>query len=306
LPNLATMLITLERLSAGFRRRSLQIGDHHVVYSEGGKGEHGAPGTPGFGLLGSESVILVHGFGSSRDSWNRMAGRLTKRYRVIAPDLPGWGESARIDSESYDYPKQVARLREFITALGLGRVHLIGHSMGGFICSAYAAQYPDEVVTLGLIAPHGVTEPQPSDLALSVAAGDNWLVVSSMPEFERLLKNVFAKRPYLPKSVLKVVANRAIAGSAKSAKIFVEMQSNDPPLEARLSRIKAPALIIWGDQDRVLHVSCADVFRRGINNSEVLLLPGSGHMPLIENARQCSTAWLAFADKTRVAKVAAA
>lgn len=291
MPNLATMLIALERLSAGFRRRSIQIGDHHVVYSEGGKGE---------------PLVLVHGFGSPRDSWNRMAGRLTKQYRVIAPDLPGWGESTRTEAESYGYPKQVARLREFITALGLGRVHLIGHSMGGFISSAYAAQYPEDVISLGLIAPHGVTEPQSSELARSVAAGDNWLVASAMPEFERLLNNVFAKRPYLPKSVLRMVAGRAIAGSAKSARIFAEMQTNDPPLEARLPQIKAPALIIWGDQDRVLHVSCADVFRRGIHNSEVLLLPGSGHMPLIENARQCATAWLKFADKTRAAKMAAA
>jgi abhydrolase domain-containing protein 6 len=292
LPNLATMLITLERLSAGFHRRSLQIGDHNVVYSEGGKGEPGAPGKPGFGL--SEPVVLVHGFGSSRDSWNRMAGRLTKRYRVIAPDLPGWGESTRIDSESYAYPPQVKRLREFITALGLGRVHLIGHSMGGFICSAYAAQYPGQVITLGLIAPHGVTEPQASELARSVAAGDNWLVADSIPGFERLVNNVFAKRPFLPKSVLRMMAQGAIAGSAKSAKIFVEMQTNEPPLEARLPQIKAPALIIWGEQDRVLHVSCADVFRRGIKNSEVLLLPGSGHMPLVENARQCASAWLSF------------
>jgi abhydrolase domain-containing protein 6 len=291
MPNLATMLITLERLSAGFRRRSLQIGDHRVVYSEGGRGE---------------LVILVHGFGSSRDSWNRFAGRLTKRYRVIALDLPGWGETTRLEAESYGYPKQIERLREFITTLGLGRVHLVGHSMGGFICSAYAAQYPDEVISLGLIAPHGVTEPQPSDLARSVAAGNNWLVASSLPEFERLLNNVFAKRPYLPKSVLRQVANRAIAGSTKSAKIFAEMQINEPPLEARLAQVKAPALIIWGDQDRVLHVSCAEVFRQGINNSEVLLLPGSGHMPLIENARQCSTAWLAFVDKTRQTAGAAA
>ena len=306
MPNLATMLIALERLGAGFRRRSVQIGDHQVVYSEGGKGEHGVPGKPGFGLQGSEPIVLVHGFGSSRDSWNRMAGQMTKQYRVIAPDLPGWGESTRIESASYAYPKQVERLREFITTLGLGRVHLIGHSMGGFISSAYAAQYPDDVITLTLIAPHGVIEPQASELARSVAAGDNWLVASSMPEFERLLNNVFAKRPYLPKSVFRLVANRAIAGSAKSAKIFDEMQTNDPPLEARLPRIKAPALIIWGDQDRVLHVSCADVFHQGIKNSEVLLLPGSGHMPLIENARQCATAWLKFADKTRAAKVAAA
>lgn len=291
MPNLATMLITLERLSAGFRRRSVQIGDHHVVYSEGGKGE---------------PLVLVHGFGSSRDSWNRMAGRLTKQYRVIALDLPGWGESTRIETASYGYPKQVARLREFINALGLSRVHMVGHSMGGFIGSAYAAQYPEDVISLGLIAPHGVTEPEPSELARSVAAGDNWLVASSMPEFERLLNNVFAKRPYLPKSVLRMVAARAIAGSAKSARIFGEMQTNEPPLEARLPQIKASTLIIWGDQDRVLHVSCADVFSRGIHNSEVLLLSGSGHMPLIENARQCATAWLKFADKARTAMVTAA
>jgi abhydrolase domain-containing protein 6 len=291
MPNLATMLITLERLNAGFRRRSLQIGDHRVVYSEGGKGE---------------VVVLVHGFGSSRDSWNRFAGRLTKQYRVIAPDMPGWGESSRIETESYGYPKQVQRLREFITALGLGRVHLIGHSMGGFISSAYAAQYPDDVITLGLIAPHGVAEPEPSELFRDVAKGDNWLVASSLPEFERLLDKVFGKRPYIPKSVLRQAANRAIAGSTKSAQIFWETQKNDPPLEARLSQIKAPALIIWGDQDRVLHVSCAEVFRRGISNSEVLLLPGSGHMPLIENARQCATAWLKFVDRTRQTASAAA
>jgi pimeloyl-ACP methyl ester carboxylesterase len=285
------MLISLERLSAGFRRRSLQLGDHRVVYSEGGKGE---------------PVVLVHGFGSSRDSWNRMAGRLTKQYRVVAPDLPGWGETTRMEAESYGYPRQVARLREFISALGLGRVHLIGHSMGGFISSAYAAQYPDDVITLGLIAPHGVAEPQASELARSVAAGDNWLVASSMPGFERLLTNVFGRRPYIPKPVLRMVASSAIAGSAKSAKIFFEMQINDPPLEARLAQIKAPALIIWGEQDRVLHVSCTDVFRRGINHSEVLLLPGTGHMPLIENARQCAMAWLKFVDRARQTAAAAA
>lgn len=291
MPNLATMLISLERLSAGFRRRSVQIGDHNVVYSEGGKGE---------------PVVLIHGFGSSRDTWNRMAGRLAKHYRVIAPDLPGWGDSTRIDSESYAYPPQVERFRQFIAALGLSRVHLIGHSMGGFIGSTYAAQYPGEVITLGLIAPHGVTEPEASELTRSATAGDNWLIASSMAGFDRLLNNVFARRPYIPKSVLRMAAQRSIAGSAKSGGIFREMQTNDPPLEARLSHIKAPALILWGDQDRVLHVSCAAVFRRGIQNSEVLLLPGSGHMPLIENARQCATVWLKFAEKARAAMVTAA
>jgi pimeloyl-ACP methyl ester carboxylesterase len=288
---LAMMLIGLERYQAGFRRKTVQVDDHRVAYSEGGKGE---------------PVILVHGFGASSDNWNRMAGRLTKKYRVIAPDLPGWGQSTRTDSASYAYPQQVERLHEFLGALGLKRFHLIGHSMGGFISSAYAARYPEEVITLALLAPHGVTEPQPSELALSVAAGDNWLVARNVPEFERLLDKVFAKRPYVPKPVLKVFAAYAIRGSAKSTRIFAEMQTNDPPLETRLPLIKAPTLIMWGDQDRVLHVSGSEVFRQGIKGSELLVLPGIGHMPLIESARECATAWIKFVKKAQGSMGAAA
>ncbi|HZD93562.1 MAG TPA: alpha/beta fold hydrolase, partial [Candidatus Sulfotelmatobacter sp.] len=198
MPNLAIMLISLERYKAGFRRKSVQIGDHRIVYSEGGKGE---------------PVVLLHGFGASADNWNRFAARLTKRYHVIAPDLPGWGQSTRLEAESYAYPKQIERLQQFLTQLGLKRFHLIGHSMGGFIASAYAACYPEQVITLGLIAPHGVAEPQASEFSLSVAAGDNWLVASSVPEFERLLNGVFARRPYLPKSVFRLLAQHAVRGS---------------------------------------------------------------------------------------------
>jgi pimeloyl-ACP methyl ester carboxylesterase len=281
--NLATMLIGLERFSSGLKRRSVQVGDHRIAYSEGG---HGEP------------VVLVHGFGASSDSWNRFAGQLTKRYRVIAPDLPGWGESTRVETASYGYPAQVERLHQFLSLLKLGRVHLVGHSMGGFIASAYAARYPDEVTTLGLIAPHGMVEPEQSDLARSVAQGDNWLVASSIQEFDRLLNNIFVKRPYVPKAVLRHLANQTIRNSAKSAQIFAEMQSNEPALAERLPQIEAAALIVWGDQDRVLHVSSADLFRQGIRNSEVLIIRGSGHMPLAENARECAVAWLAFVDKS--------
>jgi abhydrolase domain-containing protein 6 len=289
--NLATMLIGLERFTSGLKRRVVQVGDHRIVYSEGGEGE---------------PVVLLHGFGASADSWNRLAKPLTKRYHVIAPDQPGWGASTRIESASYGYSAQVERLHQFLSALGLKRVHLVGHSMGGFIASAYAARYPDEIITLGLIAPHGMVEPVASELANDVAKGDNWLVATTRPEFDRLLNNVFAKRPYAPRSVLNYLAAHTIRNSSKSAKIFAEMQTNDPPLADRLANITAPALIIWGDQDRVLHVSCADLFRQGIKSSEVMIIPSSGHMPLVENAGACSRAWLAFAGKSREARGAAA
>jgi pimeloyl-ACP methyl ester carboxylesterase len=84
------------------------------------------------------------------------------------------------------------------------------------------------------------------------------------------------------------------------------MQSNDPPLEDRLPLIQAPTLIIWGDQDRVLNVSGAEVFHQRIKNSELLVQPGIGHMPLIESARECANAWLTFVDKSRQVRGAAA
>jgi abhydrolase domain-containing protein 6 len=283
--NLATMLIGLERFTSGLKRRLIQVGDHRIVYSEGG---HGEP------------VVLLHGFGASADSWNRFAKPLTRRYRVIAPDQPGWGASTRVETASYGYPAQVERLHQFLRSLRLKRMHLVGHSMGGFIASAYAARYPDQVITLGLIAPHGMVEPVASELANDVAKGDNWLVATTRQEFDRLLNNVFAERPYAPKSVLRYLADHVIHNSAKSAKIFAEMQANDPPLADRLPRITAPALIVWGDQDRVLHVSCADLFRQGIKNSAVVIISGSGHMPLVENAGACAKVWLGFAQKAQL------
>src|SRR5207253_5924452 len=98
--NLAAMLIGLERFTSGLKRHVIQIGDHRVVYSEGG---HGEP------------LVLLHGFGASADSWNRFAKYLIRRYRVIAPDNLGWGATTRIKTAPYAYPAQLDRLHRFFS-----------------------------------------------------------------------------------------------------------------------------------------------------------------------------------------------
>ena len=291
MPNLVTMLVSLERAVAGMHRKSLQVGDHKVFYAEGGKGD---------------PMVLVHGFNSSADCWNSMAGRLGKHYRLLAPDLPGWGESTRLQDTSYGYNLQIDRLHQFLQQLGLTRFHLIGHSMGGFISAAYAARYPDEVRTLCLMAPHGITEPVRSYLAECVDRGDNWLVPATVKDFGKLLDNVFGKRPYIPGPLIKFLAAQTIGRAAKSARIFDEIQVGDPPLEQRLDQIKAPTLIIWGDQDKLIHVSAAEIFHKAISGSKLLILNGTGHMPMMENARQCTETLLAFIKRPQEAAEAAA
>jgi pimeloyl-ACP methyl ester carboxylesterase len=276
---LAKALIGFERFVSGMHRRVVQVDDHRVVYSEGGRGD---------------TVLLLHGFGSSGDGWNRCAAALTKKYRVIAPDLPGWGASTRLERASYGYPAQLERLHRLTEELKLDRFHLAGHSMGGFLAAAYAARFPDRVITLGLVAPHGMAEPQPSDLARSLEKGDNWLVASSLPAFKRLLDNLFVRRPYIPSSVIKYLGQLAVRNSAKSAKIFDELQHNQPPLIERLSRIKAPTLIVWGDQDQVLHVSCAELFRANIKRAGLLIVRDCGHMPVTEKVAWWLKPYMAF------------
>lgn len=289
--SLAKFLINLERFASGVKRKSIQLGDHTVLYSEGGKG--------------AETVLMVHGFSASADNWNRMAGKIGKHYRVIAIDLPGWGESTRIDSAKYGYSVQVERLHQFVQNLGLRRLHLIGHSMGGGISARYAANYPEVVITLTLIAPHGIVEPELSDLAQSVGRGDNWLVVTTEAGLDRLLNKAFMKRPYIPGPVIKALAKEVVSRSEKTGKIFSEIQITNPPLVDILGQITAPTLIIWGDQDRLIHVSTAQVFHHGIKNSKLVVLH-SGHMPPVENGPQCAQAWLAFIRKPREAAEAAA
>jgi pimeloyl-ACP methyl ester carboxylesterase len=287
-PSFAKLLLALDRAAAGLRQREIQVDEHRIVYAEGGRGE---------------TVLLLHGFGSNQGSWNRVAKTLTKTYRVIAPDLPGWGSSTRIATASYASPDQVERVHRMVQELKLERFHLVGHSMGGGIAARYAARYPDEVLTLGLVAARGIIEPHESELRRSVTRGDaNWLLVSSPHDFQILLEHLFVRRPHAPRVVIKYLERDAISKCEQNRRIFDDLQGDDPPLLDLLPQIKAPALVIWGDKDRLIDVSAAEVFKTTIKRAQALILPNCGHMPIIERARECAETYMAFLREQAMAR----
>ena len=274
------------RLALGFERwrghveqKFLQVENHRIAYLEGGRGE---------------TILMLHGFAGSSDNWNRLAHFLTRQYHVVAPDLAGWGMSTRLPGASYAIAPQVERVKKFADLLRLKRFHLVGNSMGGYIANVYAARYPAEVRSVGLICPFGAREPRPSELARELMTGRNDLVVGSVKDLERLLDFIFVKRPYYPKPVLKYFAQRAVDTREKTLKIFEEIKAFQPPLDQIFPQIKAPVWILWGERDRVTDVSGAEVYRAALKGALIEIMPNVGHVPMMERPRETAKRYLAF------------
>ncbi|MGB4072918.1 alpha/beta fold hydrolase [Pseudomonas sp.] len=277
---LASMQLA-ERQLAGLSLKQITVGDLSIHYYEGGPSN-------------AQTILMIHGFAANKDNWLRFARHLSKDYRVIALDLPGFGASDR-PAGSYDVGTQTERLAIVIEALGIDRLHLIGNSMGGHISALYAARYPDKVLSLALLDNAGITAPQPSELMQLLERGAaNPLVVKQPEDFQRLLEFVFVQPPYLPESLKGYFAEQAIRNSAHYDQVFAHLIERYIPLEPELAKISAPTLIIWGAEDRALHVSSIEVMRPLLRKPSVVIMPQTGHAPMIERPQQTAEHYRAF------------
>ena len=167
--------------------------------------------------------------------------------------------------------------------------------MGGQIALTYAARYSNEIGSLWLIAPAGVWSAPKSELLARIAAGKrNLLLVKTEDEFDELFAFVMSKPPYLPQPVLGVLARDRIRHFELEQRIFAQILSYG--VEGDATGLATPALIVWGDQDRALSVECAQVLRGRMPRSKVIIMPGIGHLPMIEQPRQTAGDYLDFRE----------
>ncbi len=274
----------IEQWRAGLHERSVSVNDLKVSYYEGGP-------------QGAETVLLLHGFGADKSTWLWFARTLTERYHVIIVDLPGFGASDRPHG-SYDVGTQAERLAAFVDALGIRRLHLAGHSMGGHIAALYAARYPDQVSSLALIANAGVTAPRRSPFFQRLEEqGDNPLLVDSEPQFDELLDWLFVAPPQFPERLHQYLAQRAVADSAHQHEVFEHLLDRYVPLEPELPRIQARTLLLWGDQDRILDVSSIEIIQSLLKDVSVVIIKGCGHAPILERPEESAADYLKFIDQ---------
>jgi pimeloyl-ACP methyl ester carboxylesterase len=274
------LAVRAERSAAGLEHHDIDVGGDRVEYLDGG---HGEP------------LVLLHGFGADKDNWTRVARYLTPRFRVIAPDLPGFGDSTRNPSARYASADQVDRVHAFVHALGLESFHLGGNSMGGGIAGNYAAKYPADVKSLWLVAPGGIATAEKSELVRKVEAGENPLLIRTTDDYERLLDFVFVEKPFVPQPIVRYLTERAIANREFNAKVFRDLRENPAPLEPALKGLPVRTLVLWGDHDRLVDVSGAKILGAILPNATVVVLPNVGHVPMIEKPEASARAFLEFA-----------
>lgn len=280
---LTASMLLMERQMAGLSERQIALGDLSIHYYEGGP-------------VRGETIVMIHGFGASKDNWLRFARHFTAHYRVIALDLPGFGDSDQPNG-SYDVGTQAERLEFFVKALELGKIHLVGNSMGGHIAGIFAARYPQQVSSLALFATGGITAPNKSELFRLIESGQpNPLVVRNAEDYQRMLEFVFVVPPALPGSVKAWLAERSVANQAHYDDVFHQLRERYIPLEPELPRIEAPTLLLWGDRDRVLDVSSITVMKPLLKKPSVVIMQDCGHAPMIERPEETARHYQAFLD----------
>jgi pimeloyl-ACP methyl ester carboxylesterase len=274
--SLFNMGLGVERALSGMDRKSISVNGESWVYLEANAGE------------GKPTVLMLHGFAAEKDNWVRMARGL-KNYHIIAPDLPAHGESFYDSNAYYGFDRQSLRLGDFIGAMGLSKFHVVGNSMGGGIAGLYAYRNQGKVLSLGLIDAVGFYGDESSDVEKVLEGSKrNPLIVRERADFDTLIEYAMHKPPFMPWPAANVLARRAIARQQANDQVFDHIYKEAQTAKYSggfthiFEKINVPTYVVWGDQDRVLHVSSVEKFFNHMPNVQIDVLPQVGHAPMLE------------------------
>ena len=256
----------------------------------------------------AEPIVFVHGLGGQWQNWLENLPRAAQERRVIALDLPGFGLSPmpRDDISIPGYGRCVEALCE---QLELGRVDMVGNSMGGFIAAEVAIQFRERIDQLVLVSAAGISS---SDIAHApiltlgrVAAAiasygaARHRQVASRRITRHMALALVARHPSLLKADLAYEG--FFKGTGKPGFDDALRASLEYDFGDRLPDIRVPALIVWGENDSIIPVKDAHEFERLIPDSRKLVMRDTGHIPMAERPAAFNDVLMEFLAETGAA-----
>ena len=237
----------------------MQLGTYRVHYQVQGKGE---------------PLVLLHGLAGSRAWWVRNVGVLSRHYTVYLLDLPGFGAMRRYRNR-FSVAGAAGWLGDLLNALHLGRVSLIGHSMGGLIAAIFAARWPERLNKMVLAAP---------SIGLTRKAVTAFLIPLAIESFS-----------VHPRFAPTLVWDTARAGAFTLLRATRELLNMN--IERELAQITTPCLLVWGQRDLLVPVALGGILQSKIRESRLCILPGAGHIVMYDRPGQFNGAVLEFLAK---------
>lgn len=233
------------------------------------------------------AVVLLHGFGSSLQTWDIWVQGLAASHRVVRIDLPGSGLSPPDPANDYRDERSLQLLSALLDDLGLKRVSLVGHSMGGRIAWTFAARFPERINKLVLVAPDGYASfgfeyGQPMDVPATLGLMRH---VLPKPLLRMNLQAAYAQPESLSDAVTTRYHDLILAPGARKAMLDRLAQTVLQEPGPLLRQIRAPTLLVWGEADAMIPVSNASDYLQAITGSRLVSWPKVGHLPQEEAAQ---------------------
>ena len=220
------------------------------------------------------TVLFLHGAGGV-PQWLPFFDALAERYEVLVPEHPGFGGS---DDPAWitSMPDLAMFYLDLIEEAGLDGIHLIGNSLGGWLAAEILIRDRARFRSLVQLAPAGIR-------VKGVQGSDGFI---SGPE-ERV-RNLFHDQSFADRLLVLTPSEEQMDVMLKnrftSAKFGWQPRSYNPDLEKWLHRIKLPALILWGDDDRIMPPAYAALWRQRLPDARLVTIEGCGHLPHVEQA----------------------
>ena len=263
-------------------KRDVRLHGHRVVYRIGGD-------------VGSDRpvLLLVHGMAGSSATWRAVLPGLTRHCTVIAPDLPGHGQSDKPPTD-YSLGAHANMLRDLMIALGVERASVVGQSLGGGVAMQLAYQHPQRCERLVLVSSGGLGSEVSWMLRALALPGAELLMPVLFPSFLREAGNTVSRglarlgwrAPHLEQEWRAYVSltqpdNRLSFLRTLRAVVDAGGQTVSAHDKLYLAS-QLPTLIVWGGRDRIIPVSHASAAHEAIPGSRLVIFDGSGHFPHTE------------------------
>ena len=255
-------------------------------------------------------IVLLHGSNSSLQTWEPLVKRLGADYRIVTLDLPGHGLTGGTPDKDYGASGMMAAVDVVAAKLELDHFILGGNSMGGWVAWRYALGHPEHVDALLLLDAGGMPlrageKRPPSNIGFRILQyrSGRWLATQITPRslVEESLRGSVSKQAIVDDAMIDRYWELLRFPGNREATSLRATLDREPAMADRIGDIKAPTLILFGKEDRLINPSAAQSFHERLPGSEVVLLDGIGHLPMEEAPDETAAAIADFLKRRLVA-----